>query len=75
MQCLSNIQLRVQIFNLIYLQFLHPCYFLALIYLFIYLTRYGLDGPGIESRWGQDFSYPSSQALGTHTAACTVDTN
>jgi hypothetical protein len=27
-------------------------------------TRYGLDGPGIESQWGQDFSQPSRQALG-----------
>jgi hypothetical protein len=26
-------------------------------------TRYGLDGPGIESRWGRDFPYPSSPAL------------
>ena len=22
-------------------------------------TRYGLDGPGIESRWGRDFPHPS----------------
>jgi hypothetical protein len=29
-------------------------------------TRYGLDGPGIESRWeGGDFSYPFTPALGT----------
>ena len=27
-------------------------------------TRYGLDGPGIESRWGRDFPHPSSPALG-----------
>ena len=27
-------------------------------------TRYGLDGTGIESRWGQDFSHPSRPALG-----------
>ena len=27
-------------------------------------TRYGLDGPGIESRWGRDFPYPSRPALG-----------
>jgi len=27
-------------------------------------TRYGLDGPGIESRWRRDFSHPSCQALG-----------
>ena len=27
-------------------------------------TRYGLDGPGIESRWGRDFSHTSRPALG-----------
>ena len=27
-------------------------------------TRYGLDGPGIESRWGRDFPPPSRPALG-----------
>jgi hypothetical protein len=27
-------------------------------------TRYGLDGPEIESRWGRDFSHPSRPALG-----------
>ena len=27
-------------------------------------TRYGLDGPEIESRWGQDFLHPSRPALG-----------
>jgi hypothetical protein len=27
-------------------------------------TRYGLDGPGIESRWGRDFPHPSRTALG-----------
>jgi hypothetical protein len=28
---------------------------------------YGLDGPGIESRWGRDFSHTSRPALGpTH---------
>jgi len=26
-------------------------------------TAYGLDGPGIESRWGQDFPYLSRPAL------------
>ena len=25
-------------------------------------TRYGLDGPGFESRWGQDFPHPSRRA-------------
>jgi len=27
-------------------------------------TRYGLDGPGIESRWGREFSHLSRPALG-----------
>jgi hypothetical protein len=27
-------------------------------------TGYGLDGPGIESWWGQDFPHPSRPALG-----------
>jgi hypothetical protein len=27
-------------------------------------TRYGLDGPGIESRWGRDFSHTSRPTLG-----------
>ena len=27
-------------------------------------TRYGLDGPGIESRWRRDFPPPSRPALG-----------
>jgi hypothetical protein len=26
--------------------------------------RYGLDGPGIESRWGRDFPRPSVPVLG-----------
>ena len=27
-------------------------------------TRYWLDGPGIESRWGRDFPHPSRPDLG-----------
>jgi hypothetical protein len=27
-------------------------------------TGYGLDGPGIESRWGRDFPHVSRLALG-----------
>jgi hypothetical protein len=27
-------------------------------------TRYGLEVPGIESRWRRDFPYPSRPALG-----------
>ena len=29
-----------------------------------YVTRYELDGQGIESRWGRDFPHPSRRALG-----------
>ena len=28
------------------------------------VTRYGLDGPGIEFRWGRDFLHPSRLVLG-----------
>jgi hypothetical protein len=28
------------------------------------VTRYGLDGPGIESQWGRDLPHPSRPALG-----------
>jgi hypothetical protein len=28
------------------------------------VTRYGLDGPGIESQWGRNFLHPSRAALG-----------
>jgi len=28
------------------------------------VTDYGLDGPGIESRWGRDFPHFSRPALG-----------
>ena len=28
------------------------------------VIRYRLDGPGIQSRWGRDFLYPSRPALG-----------
>jgi hypothetical protein len=27
-------------------------------------TGYGIEGPGIESRWGRDFSHTSRPALG-----------
>ena len=27
-------------------------------------TRYGLDGPEIESRWGRDFPHPSRSVVG-----------
>ena len=33
-------------------------------------TRYGLDGPGIESRWGQRFPAPVQTDPGPHLASC-----
>ena len=37
-------------------------------------TRYGLDGPRIESRWGAIFSAPVQTGPGAHPASCTVGT-
>ena len=37
-------------------------------------TAYGLDGPGIESRWGVRFSAPVQTGLEAHPASCTMDT-
>ena len=37
-------------------------------------TRYGLDGPGIESRWGARFSAPVQTGPGTHPAYSTKST-
>ena len=36
-------------------------------------TDYGLDGPGIESRWGRDF-LPFQTGPGAHPASCTMGT-
>ena len=36
-------------------------------------TRYGLEGPGIESWWVGDFPHPSRPALGPTQASCTRD--
>jgi hypothetical protein len=37
-------------------------------------TRYGLDGPGIESRWGRDFPHLSRPASDAHPASYTMGT-
>ena len=37
-------------------------------------TGYGLDGPGIESRWGPRFSAPVQTGPGAHPASCTMGT-
>ena len=36
-------------------------------------TDYGLDGPGIEPRWGRDFP-PVKTGPGAHPASCTMGT-
>jgi hypothetical protein len=38
------------------------------------VTRYGLDGPGIESRWGARFSAPVQTGPGAHPVSCTMGT-
>jgi hypothetical protein len=35
-------------------------------------TRYGLEGPGIESRWGARFSTPVQNGPGAHPASYTI---
>ena len=37
-------------------------------------TRYGLDSPGIESRWGARFSAPFQIGPEAHPASCTMGT-
>jgi len=37
-------------------------------------TGYGLDGPGIESRWGARFSSPVQTGPRAHPASCTMGT-
>jgi len=37
-------------------------------------TGYGLDGPGIESRWGARFFAPVQTGPGAHPATCTMGT-
>jgi hypothetical protein len=37
-------------------------------------TGYGLDGPGIESRWGARFSALVQTCPGAHPASCTIGT-
>jgi len=37
-------------------------------------TAYGMDGPGIESRWGARFSAPVQSGPEAHPASCTMGT-
>jgi hypothetical protein len=36
------------------------------------IASYGLDGPGVESRWGAGFSAPIQTGPGAHPSSCTV---
>jgi hypothetical protein len=44
--------------------FLKHKYLLTALKIVSTTNRYGLDGPGIKSQWGQDISHPSRPALG-----------
>ena len=46
-----------------FLHFTFPSFMSRFVFIHIE-TRYGLDGPTIESRWGRDFPHPSRPALG-----------
>jgi hypothetical protein len=37
-------------------------------------TDYGLDGPGIESRWGREIFCTCQTGHGAHPASCTMGT-
>jgi len=37
-------------------------------------TRYGMDGPGVESRWGSRFSAPVQNGPGAHPASYKMGT-
>jgi hypothetical protein len=39
------------------------------------VTRYGLDGPGIKSRWGARFSASDQIVPGAHVASCRMSTS
>jgi hypothetical protein len=55
----------------------HPCTHthIHIQYIYIYISiYYGLDGPGIESRWGARISAPVQTGPGAHPASCTMGT-
>jgi len=55
----------------IYYRYIHPCGPGSSVGI---APGYGLDGPGIESRWGARFSAPVQTGPGAHPASCTMGT-
>ena len=67
---LPNVLLQVSFVS----RLLFPVFNFAFITISLYTvptlkTCYGMDGPGIESRWEKDFSHPSRPALGPTQSA------
>jgi len=50
--------------NLCYILYVYNIYNICIICNIYYMTGYGLDGPGIDFRWGRDFPHLSRPALG-----------
>jgi hypothetical protein len=48
--------------------------YLCYVLLSFIATGYGLDGPGIESRWGARFFAQVQTGPGAHPASCTMGT-
>jgi hypothetical protein len=57
--CISNCERSAKYWNIISFKKL-----LRIICIVTGDNRYGLDGPGIEFRWGRDFPQPSRPTLG-----------
>ena len=65
-QCLNQLRHRVPHFKINMNELKYPRHTVGI------ATRYGLDGPGIESRWGARFSAPVQTGHGTHPASYTM---
>ena len=61
---ITNITSEVHSIFLYFLNFLHTPSFMGRDSSVGIATRYGLESPGIESRWGRDFPHLSRPALG-----------
>ena len=78
----SNTEVTECVFcGVMFSEFLRLNYFISNYWLFcgpgtvvVTATGYGLDGPGMESRWGRDFPHLSRPALVAHPASCTMGT-